>query len=307
MKKVIKIAGQVLAFIGIFIILTAIPIRLLATDSGFDSSYDSGGSSYDSGSSSYDSGSSSYDSFDDDDDDWGSSSGSSSSSGDINFAIIIIVFVIIMLIITRNTNSSSNLVTESKPSKILSLTTRKRIDPTIVPQIIKNFDPQAFLQDRYRDFVKIQKCWMDFDYDGLRALVTDELYNQYEMQLETLKMKHQKNVMTDFAYMEGIITNAQKGADDTYAITIELLVNFYDYIVENQVIVRGTNSSKIVMHYQMTFVTKLKNNVKTCSNCGAELTEKSFHKCEYCGTIIDSVPTGWVLSKKECLGQNFIK
>jgi len=297
LKKAIKLIGQVLAFIGIFLILTSIPVRLLSTDSGFDSSYDSGGSSYDSGGSSFD-----------DDYDWGDSSSSGSSSGNLE-AIIVIATIIfgISLIIVRIGNPTICIVRKSKESQTLSLANRKKIDPTIIPQVIQGFDQQAFLQDRYQDFVEIQKCWMDFDYNGLKRLVTDELYNQYEMQLETLKMKHQKNVMSDFTYMEGIITNAEKEADDIYAITIELLVNFYDYIVQNQAVVRGTVNTKIVMHYQMTFVTKLKNSLKTCPNCGAKLTEKSFHKCEYCGTIIDSEPTNWVLSKKECIHQDFFK
>ena len=51
---------------------------------------------------------------------------------------------------------------------------------------------EEFKKERYNDYVSIQEGWMNFNYQLLRDKLTDELYNQYEMQLETLKTKNQK-------------------------------------------------------------------------------------------------------------------
>lgn len=279
----------------VFIILGAVTLattygpRLVAGDSGFDSSYDSGGSS--GGSSSWDSGSS-----------WDhSSGGSSSGEGDLLSGIIIfVIFAVIIIVYFIYLDKASQIQKTKLKSKIKD--NRKELEE--IKNIIPGFDEEAFKNDRYNDFVKLQEAWMNFDYDTIRTLVTDELYNQYNLQLETLKVKNQVNVMKDFTYYDMGIKNASL-YDDELTVTTEMKVSFIDYISRNNRSVRGSSKKKIFMHYQLKYVCKINNNVDTCPHCGAKINNSASQVCNYCKGTISGISSDWVLSKKQALHQDF--
>lgn len=262
----------------------------VATDSGFDTSYSSGGGSS-SGSSSSRS----------------SSNGSSSSSkltpletmiALIPVAIYIILIIIIYIDIYNNSNNSNC-------THYIDLNKNKSISEEKFRSYITDETMEQFILKRYQDYLDIQYAWMEFKYDMLRDKTTNELYNQYQMQLETLKVKGQKNVMTNFLYIDGMITNISKVNNQT-AVTVEIITKFYDYIIneQSQAIIRGTDSKKICMHYRMVFIKDDKKTIPThCPNCGAELKKTSTNVCEFCKTTITKESEEWLLSEKECLNQ----
>ena len=177
----------------------------------------------------------------------------------------------------------------------------KEVDAEKVKEYIKDFDKELFLKERYNDFVKIQEDWMNFNYDGLREKLTDELYNQYEMQLDTLKAKNQKNIMRNFIYNDSMITNISK-ENKLITINMELSVSFADYIEQNGKIARGNNRILVNQHYNLTFVLS-EIEIDKCPNCGAHLSADASQKCEYCGSIVSRVGNKAVLSKKESINQ----
>lgn len=148
----------------------------VATDSGFDTSYDSGGSS--SGGSSSSSGSYSY----------SSSSGSGTDlSDEAEFTILAIMLFIMALIFII---AAISVVKDKKSSLVLNK--KKAISEEEFKKYIKDESMEDFLLKRYQDYLAIQFAWMEFKYDMLSEKTTNELYNQYFMQLETLKTKKQK-------------------------------------------------------------------------------------------------------------------
>lgn len=163
-----------------------------------------------------------------------------------------------------------------------------------------------FLDKRYVDLVQIQEAWMDFDYDTLRSKTTDELYNQYSMQLDTLKIKGQKNIMKEFVYNDAMITKVTR-ENNNLTVTIELITNFYDYIVNaNNTTIRGHKNDKVRMHYELTFVKSVKKSKDdTCPSCGAKLEDVSSQQCPYCKSTITKDSSSWILSKKEAKGQEW--
>ena len=58
-----------------------------------------------------------------------------------------------------------------------------------------NFNKEKFLLEAFEIYKGIQLAWSEFDYDSLRKLTTDEMYNMYKMQLETLSIKNEKNII----------------------------------------------------------------------------------------------------------------
>ncbi len=261
--------------------------RDIATDSGFDASY-GGGGSYSSGGSSHSSGSSRHNL-----DEWRKLTTTEKLLALSPLWMFFIITIWIYVRISRDSISA------------LSLNKKKAITEEEFAKYIKDETMEQFILNRYQDYLAIQYAWMEFKYDMLSNKTTNELYNQYQMQLETLKTKGQKNVMKDFLYVDGMITNVSKVNDQT-TVTVEIVTKFYDYIINenNQVIIRGTDSKKICMHYRMVFVKDDKKKQQThCPNCGAELKKTSTNVCEFCKTKITKESEEWLLSEKECLGQ----
>ncbi len=269
-------------------------------DSGFDSSWDSGGSDW--GGSSWDSGGS----------DWGSSSSSwdsdssySGSGGAIGgFAVIFIIifFIILWVVISRYAikagNGSSGLALRLDHSKEIDY--QKMVDMGL----LTSPEHDIFLRSRFNDFVEVQNAWMNIDYDALQKKLTDELFNQYQMQLQPLEMKGQKNIMDDFNYIDSMVTDVNN-ENDQITVTLELLTSFHDYLVDKDGnVIRGNKFRMNTMHYEMKFVCNLtKQDNSFCPNCGGKLENTSSQYCPYCGSLIASVSSDWVLAKKEAKRQ----
>ena len=265
----------------IFLILI-IPVLLIIgntqrvkADSGFDTSYDSGGSSWSSSSSSS-----------------SSSSHSGSSKGGILESVIFIIIIVIVLFNSIKKDGKKML---------------RQIAPNIVPinkikEYIPNYDYNKFATDRFNDYVEIQNAWMNFDYDTLRNKLTDELYNQYAMQLDTMKIKNEQNIMRDFSHRMTYITDI-KEENGNIEVTINSVISFYDYIVQNARIVRGNKNKRINSLYEMKFICNKSNVISKCPNCHAPLNNNASQVCEFCGSIITKNGENWVMTKKQTKSQ----
>ena len=142
---------------------------------------------------------------------------------------------------------------------------------------------------------------MNFDYDLLKDKLTNELYNQYSMQLEGLKLKNQQNIMSDFKYIKSDITNIIN-ENNIIEVTTELSVSFYDYVQENGKVVRGNKNKKIIIQYEIKYASS-KIVQDKCPACGADINNVSSGNCPYCKCKIIKVPSKWVMSKKRSLNQ----
>ena len=265
----------------IFLILI-VPVLLIIgntqrvkADSGFDTSYDSGGSSWSSSSS-----------------DWSSSSSSSSHSGSSKGGILeSVIFIIIIVIVLFNSIKKDG-------KKML-----RQIAPNIVPinkikEYIPNYDYNKFATDRFNDYVEIQNAWMNFDYDTLRNKLTDELYNQYAMQLDTMKIKNEQNIMNNYKLLRTYVTGI-KEENGNIEITIQMVISLNDYIVKNGKVIRGSKNRLVTNYYEMKFVCSKESSSKTCPNCHAPLNNNASQKCEFCGSIITKTGENWVMTKKQ--------
>lgn len=331
MRKQIPLFLAAVIMLGLlYAFHTELAMQSIATDSGFDTSYDSGGG--------YSGGSDSWSSYD---------SSSSSGGGDLTYelppvgamilissivlalfvitAIVLLVkegwkkgkidvlvalafyvgidvlilfplyvitlFVIAMVIFVLYMSLSSS----PKKTKISSIRSSKKYK-----EIPLEEGDQELVNESYIVFYNVQMAWMNFDYDALKNLVTDELYNMYCNQLDTLKIKNQKNIMNQFELTRIFLVKKEK-KDDLITFQVQLEVSFYDYIVdEKEKVVRGNKNRKVHMTYLLTFVYNEKSI--ECPGCGASLDGKQT-TCPYCGSPIQAVGNSIRLSKKEVLEQ----
>ena len=257
-------------------------------DSGWDSSYDSGG--WDSGgwdSSSWDSSSS-----------WSSSSGSSHYSGNVSpyfTYYLLFVFIFIIVIVSLSKKNTSNGV---------SAQNYYYIDLPDDELNSYGINKEAFKEMVFNKYVDIQKSWMDFDYKSLQKNLTDELYNTYVMQLDALKIKNQKNIMSDFELLDCKIIEIKK-ENGLLNINVFLRVAMYDYVVDqDNNVLRGNNNHRIDIAYVITRGKSSDDISDTyCPNCGAKVNIVASSKCDYCGSSIIVDAKDYVMSKKTCIGQ----
>ena len=318
-NKGLFVIGMLLIVLMAFSYVGNFNLSKIATDSGFDTSYDSGGS------------------------DWGGNSdwGSDSSGGDGDITVFLdetnnivfgsfIVFFLIILFVR---------VADTKPRIVIAIIIFATILLAIIRLLLlsivfgivgffiigipvlmlrksnstiekslkkrnylpKNEENLEILKEGYEIFTNVQYAWMNFDYDKLREVTTDELYNMYYNQLQTLHLKGQINKMHDFELINYELVKIEKN-NGLVTTTMELEVSFYDYIVDNNgKIVHGNEGKKVHMLYDLTFVHN-ELAIKECPNCNAPITPETT-TCSHCNTRISSVRNKMKLSTKKCLRQ----
>ena len=280
-----------LLILVLLIILFGIKVPTKA-DSGWDSSYDSGGSSF-GGSSHHDWGSSDYD-----------SSNEHFVAGDIFGIVIFILLFNLIAWLGIKFNTEGNF--------------RKKIDRNLLVDInddefksvVKGISMDKLKQKAFDIYKDIQYAWSNFDYDKLKLLTTDEIFNMYSSQLNTLEIKNQQNVMKDITKEDVKIVSAK---EENGIITIEsyLKVNCYDYVIDKKTnkVLRGTDKNKLEIEYLITLVKDVNSdndNITKCPSCGAEVKMTARGKCSYCKSVLVQKPSDYVMSKKECIGQRVL-
>lgn len=286
MNKLKKVTIYLILFLTIVVGTNTIKITKVDADSGFDSSYDSGGSSWGGSSDSWDS-SSSWDSSD-------SSSGSGKPASLTSLMIVVVLFIVVFVI----ENEISKRKTEKK-----QIIKSKDMDLDLISKIDPNLNLYEFKNEAFNTYKDVQEAWMNLDDGKIRTLTTDELYNMYSMQLDTLRVKNEKNIMKEINLVTASLTNL-KIENNIETATVIMTVNCYDYIVDSQnKVVRGNDKNKIEITYELTYIKSVGEKVNKCPNCGAEINDDNSTTCEYCRAIITRNTSKWVLSKKQSLNQ----
>ena len=289
MKKYIKKISIIL----IIILLSLTAIFYVKADSGWDSDY-GGGSDW--GGSDW--GSSSWDSDSDYDYDYGGSSGGYSCvGGSFVFALSFIIFFIIYAAVGGNKKSN---------------TTNNISNNNYYPDLIDGdyyryfgMSKDEFKRKIKENFVNVQESWMNFDYKDLRKLCTDELYNQYKTLLETLKLKNEQNIMSDFGVNKISVYKVEE-VNDVMEVSVMLDINFKDYVINSKSnkVVRGSKNIIFNNTYELTFVASKNKKIKVCPSCGASVDVVSSEVCEYCHNTIVQISDELVLSKKKIVSSN---
>lgn len=293
-KRIVKLISIITISFMLVIVGNFVNKKVVIADSGFDSSYDSGGSSWSSSSSDYSSSSWSSD--------YSSSSGGggSSSPGEFFATLVIFGIIVVIVIISNGKNKGPN-TTQPVANQNDGHVVNK------VKQYIPNFDKATFLNEGYDIYVAVQNAWMNFKLDDVKNVLTDEMFNMYESQLATLEVKGEQNIMKDFVRRNAFLKDVVE-QNGNITITACYVIEFYDYIVEKSSgkVLRGTSSRKVRITYDMKFRKTIndKSVLTNCPNCGAKLEEMNgAGTCKYCGSKIVYENSKWVLTDKKNIGQ----
>lgn len=286
-------------FIGLIILFCcltfSVGFEIAYSDSGWDSDYDGGGYDYDYGGGyDYD-----YD-YDYDESSYNSSGGHSHTSSE-TLIIALVITIVLFFIISYMKESKSYKQTQRKA--IPSKTEHPEYyleDFQDLNKYLPNMTINDLKHELYGKFIDIQNAWMEFNYDKLRELCTDELYNSYKTQLKTLKAKNGKNIMSAFLLQDSHITDV-KEQNGQIIVETYMSILFYDYVIDTTTneVIRGRDDIMTKNNYLMTFI-KNKNVVDTskCPNCGAPLNKKHSATCSYCKSDVVFPSNEFILSKK---------
>lgn len=312
-KHIIIIVLGILFTLTLVFTFNKVNSNNLSADSGFDSSWDYDSSSFDWGGSS-DWGSSDWSSSDwSSDRDYSSNhrynTYSTSNISDDNYLSIVIFFLSIVLIsfLIRGIRSIKDVDTQNIVSTDYTNIHQYKENKNIVSSIegeIPGFNKKEFYDYIYKNFVDLQTAWMNFDYETIRKLVTDELYNTYKSQLKTLELKKQKNIMRNFSKDSAYIIDYYR-TNDKHIIKVKLTARFYDYLVNsNNKVIRGKDKRRIIITYLLTYESSAIKKDNKCPNCNAPLdNEAQSNICPYCRSTIINDYHDFLLSKKENINQ----
>lgn len=285
---ILKLFAIIIFSISILFISNALEKNVVFADSGFDSSYDSGGS-FDSGSG-FDSGSS-----------WDSDSSFDGEGGAeiliyfIIFAIYITIIIIKMCLNSKKSNNSNDILTKSDEAVVQK-----------IKQYIPNFNCEEFLTQGYKIYLDVQNAWMNFNLEDVKDVISDEMFNMYQAQLDTLEVKGEQNIMKGFVNINSYIKDVVN-QNNNITITTCYIIEFYDYIINKATgkVIRGTSTSKIRATYEMKFRKTLNDSlvIDKCPNCGAKIDKMNgAGRCEYCGSKVVSENAKWILTDKKMKG-----
>ncbi len=279
MKKNHKYSTILLFVLSVMTCFSILALSVKA-DSGWDSDY---GGGYSGGDFDFDFG--------------GDYSGSGGELTPGSFVLLVVIIIIVAIIYSKNKN---NVQSSSHKSSITN-----HYEDSIKIKQLTDLTPVEIQDQVFEIYKNIQIAWTNFDYETMQKYTSDEMFNMYKMQLETLKMKNQKNVMSDFIKRDIAITDIYAD-NDLVTIKLELVVAQKDYVIDAQnKVIKGTDARRMLMHYELTFtMTKDANNGK-CPNCGAPIANQASNICSYCNSTIVSSHHDLIMTKKEKKGQGW--
>lgn len=301
---------KLLLLISILLVITLLPLSAFADAGNFaggsDWDFDFGGSSWDSGSD--------WSSSDwDDDSDWdndytdtifiGSLFGGGSGGGGGFVWIIIAIVVVVFLINLRKQNKKGSAARSRRVPNNASIQQLLQNDP--------NFSIQKFSEDASNLYVRLQNAWQAKDLAPVRKDMTDNLYAQFERQLQPYIQNNQTNHVDNIAVLRSELMNYTQDQENDI-ITLDLHTRIIDYVTDDTTgqLIRGSMSRELFMGYEYTFIRtkgvktgQTVNTDSTCPSCGAPLDINHSGRCPYCDSVLSRSEYTWALTSVKGLYQ----
>ena len=184
-----------------------------------------------------------------------------------------------------------------------------------IKQNDENFDTEQFLLWAKNIFITIQTAWAQRDWEKIRTIEKEELFEQHNTQLQEYIRLGRINIMENInvidAYLHKLVID-----ENFENLTVSLRATMNDYIIneKNGKVLMGNKNEVFDTIYQMTFTRRkgIKTNlingliVNVCPHCGATVESASAGVCQYCGSVVHSGEFNWGLSNLESVDEHFV-
>ena len=178
-----------------------------------------------------------------------------------------------------------------------------------------NFITEGFLGWSKEIFITLQTAWAQRDWEKIRTLEKEELFEQHNTQLQEYIRLGRINVIDEIKVLDAYLHKLV--IDENFEnLIVSLRATMLDYIIDEKTkkAIMGNKKSYFDTIYMLTFTRRkgVKTNIvngfvsNVCPHCGATVSSASSGKCEYCGSIIHTDEFNWVLSNLESVDVNFV-
>ena len=184
-----------------------------------------------------------------------------------------------------------------------------------IKQNDENFDTEQFLLWAKNIFITIQTAWAQRDWEKIRTIEKEELFEQHNTQLQEYIRLGRINVIDEIKVLDAYLHKLVIDENFEHLI-VSLRATMLDYIIDEKTkkAIIGNKKSYFDTIYMLTFTRRkgVKTNIvngfvaNICPHCGATVNSASSGKCEYCGSIIHTDEFNWVLSNLESVDVNFV-
>ena len=164
---------------------------------------------------------------------------------------------------------------------------------------LPDFDYDEFNDLVFKIYTDIKDARSSFNYDELRSLLTDDLYNAYYSDLSSLEKQKKKINTSDYLLNNVFVTNFIKTEKD-YIIDVYLNATLYEYVTNNMGnVVKGTKDNSVIKKYIIRLTRRIDDNKDICPNCGSQLLNDVSNICPFCNNIIINKKYDWVVMKMD--------
>ena len=178
-----------------------------------------------------------------------------------------------------------------------------------VKEIDPNFSEEKMISYAKDLFVKLQNAWTAREWEEMRPLETESLFEQHNKQIQNYIDTNRINVVDRIAVNYATICGFRQEGDRDI-LEVALKATMKDYIIDatTKELLEGIKEQDRITVYKLTFERKTgvltqegTEEIKTtnCPNCGAPTKITSAGKCPYCGSVITTGNNTWVLSGLE--------
>ena len=208
--------------------------------------------------------------------------------------LISIIFSIIALFIYDSFLSSKQ--TSSFGDEDNSLVKDKfyhDLDGTIKKYFPNYGSEKELLDELYKRFIQVEKSVCSGDFETLKLLCTDSLYNLLFDRYYDGYNNNEERVMDNFTLFTYNINNLEVD-NNLISIKIYLHISYNEYFVDSDgSFIYSNTKEPIHQHYLLDFVID-REKTTVCPNCGSNISSK---KCGYCGTVLKDKYLDFTLSK----------
>lgn len=263
---------------------------LLDVKADVGNAHSSGGNSYSGGGSSYSSGSSN--SFGNSSRYFTHSSSSGSRGQSSNGSIVFNLGILVVVILIKYGASQVKKNLKTKTFEVTSghlISELKASDPSFNEEEFKTFAGHSFLA--------LQSAWSQRDWESVRLLESNELFETHKKQLDEYVSKGHWPILEDQTVDAIFLTKYE--TDGPYEfLEVRLSAHLMDYVVDDSgEVVSGYPDRVYNRDYRLLFKrTKLKKEAATiCPSCHAPLETGASGICPYCGSLITTSEYDWVM------------
>lgn len=167
------------------------------------------------------------------------------------------------------------------------------------------FDVESFLERVEAGFPQVQAAWSDQDMTPVRPLVSDGIYERFQLQLEMQKQAYLRNVMQDVQIVKSNIAGVE--SDDFFdTLHVRVTASAVDYTEDtrNGKLVEGSRTpepfTEIWSYLRRPGAKTLEKPGLVegfCPNCGTALELSDSTRCPSCRALINSGEYDWVLTE----------